>query len=235
MTPCELHLATGFVAKFSFPSATPDSRRAAQLRRDLIRRRIWTAAYGGGRAYTLWCRLTLEDALALGLHRSMTDQFRRALVREYPDVPEELLGRRVFELETQLLARTAASTALPLCLSVFPRKKTMRSEDLTLNTRFRGGIVFGNLPQNRDLVQHYLDELTRHGIRAQVVEDEEDVVLRFQLSIADAFDMGYNRHAPDELRFALLDTFPELVAEEVRLEQRIRDLEQLYRRQRKAS
>lgn len=233
MNQPDLSLATRFLVMIYFDDPDQQGWEIERMRRDLLERRIWALTSNEEGTYTFWCQMTLEDAFALGLHRTMTGQFRRSLIREYPGIPENQLGRRVFELETEFLE--AGGYVGGIGSNFQPdRKAYMRSEDVTLDTRFPAGTIFGNLPENTPLIQQYRDQLERYGIAVQVAEEGEDIVLSYNISVAEALAIGYNRHAPDELKFALLDAYPELMIDEARLEQRIRELEQRFR-QRKAS
>lgn len=111
----------------------------------------------------------------------------------------------------------------------------LRSEHLTLSFRFPASTRIEIFPANNELIRSFLGRLAGLGIQTEIRVDGPDLVLSYELSIADALSVGYNEVAPDELFFALVDAFAELAWQPRALRHRIRHLEDEFRRlQRKA-
>lgn len=106
----------------------------------------------------------------------------------------------------------------------------LRSEHLTLGFRFPASARIEILPANNELIRGFLRRLAELGIQTEIRVDGSELVLAYEVTIAEALVIGYNEVAPDELFFALSDAFPELGREPEALRRRIARLEGEYRR-----
>ena len=106
----------------------------------------------------------------------------------------------------------------------------IQSDHLTLGTYVPIRVLFEALPQNQQHIDEFEERLTRIGTAYDVHLEGQNIVLLLHASIAEAFAVGLNRDAPDELFFALLDAFPELNRDPEALRQRLRLLEMEFGR-----
>lgn len=112
----------------------------------------------------------------------------------------------------------------------------MTADDLTLATQFDAEAHFENTRENRPVIEEFRGRLLARDLVPGVRVDNEQLVISYRLSIADALAIGYNEAVVDELRFALEDAFPELKHQPESVARRIRELEYLWGiRRRKAS
>lgn len=106
----------------------------------------------------------------------------------------------------------------------------LQVHELSLATPFPARFRIAGMPENRQTLHDLRMQLMERGVAAAEGEEDGDWVLSCVITVADAFALGFNEMAPDELRFALVDAFPEFgdPGKREALRRRIRDLEQLW-------
>lgn len=217
LQPHELSLGT------RFPAELRPRDRGSLL---LAARKIHAVPARSKAIPRLYAYLRVEDALALDYDREEPGELTRALIRAFPELKAEAaqVEKRVRHLAWEY--REAAG----------PRKgrTRMRPEDLTLDTEFEGAIRIEDTPLNERTLKDMLSRLEQMGIHARSVRDGADVVLRMRLSVEEALRLGFNRHVPEELAFALEDALPALGKDRIRLRRRVRELEWEYEGLRRA-
>jgi CheY-like chemotaxis protein len=105
----------------------------------------------------------------------------------------------------------------------------MRSEHLSLFFRFPSSTRIELHPGNEMLVRGLTARLAALGIQPEVELDGGDLLLRYDLSIADSLSLDAADPAA-ELFAALREAFPELAARPEALRRRIAELHSEYRR-----
>lgn len=112
----------------------------------------------------------------------------------------------------------------------------MEARHLTLGTTCYVRIVFEIVPQNDPYIAELRAQLDKMAIPSEVQVRAGELVVSCYPTIAEAFALGINRFAGEELYFALLDAYPELARDPAALRQRIHELEDEYMRvERRAS
>jgi CheY-like chemotaxis protein len=112
----------------------------------------------------------------------------------------------------------------------------LEARHLALATTFHARIAFDVIPQNDPYIAELRAQLAQMGIPAEAQLRDQELVVSCHPTIAEAFALGMNRFAREELFFALVDAYPELGADPDGLRRRIHELEDEYMRvQRRAS
>lgn len=112
----------------------------------------------------------------------------------------------------------------------------MEPAHLKLGTTFHARVVFDATPLNEPYIAELRGRLAKMAIPAEAELRAGEMEIAFYPTVAEAFALGYNRFAPDELFMALVDSYPELGTEPDALEARVHELEDEYiRAQRRAS
>jgi CheY-like chemotaxis protein len=106
----------------------------------------------------------------------------------------------------------------------------IHSEHLTLGTYVPIRVMFEALPHNERHIDEFEERLERLGTAYEVHLEGQNIVLSLHASIVEAFAIGLNRDAPDELFFALLDAYPALNRDPEAVRRRLRLLEMDYGR-----
>ena len=112
----------------------------------------------------------------------------------------------------------------------------MEARHLTLGTTCYVRIVFEVVPQNDPYIAEQRAQLDKMAIPAEVQLREGELIVSCYPTIAEAFALGINRFAREELYFALTEGYPELGRDPAALRKRIAELEDEYMRvERRAS
>jgi CheY-like chemotaxis protein len=112
----------------------------------------------------------------------------------------------------------------------------MEPRHLALGTTFHARVAFDVIPQNDPYIAEFRAQLAKMGIPAEAQLRDQELVVYCYPTIAEAFALGMNRFATEELYFALIDAYPELQKDSEQLRRRIHELEDEYMRvQRRAS
>ena len=112
----------------------------------------------------------------------------------------------------------------------------MEARHLGLSTTCYVRIAFEVVPQNDPYIAELRAQLDKMAIPSEVQLREGELVVSCYPTIAEAFALGINRFAREELYFALVDAYPELGRDPAALKQRIHELEDEYMRvERRAS
>lgn len=112
----------------------------------------------------------------------------------------------------------------------------MEPAHLKLGTTFHARVVFDATPLNEPYIAELRGRLAKMAIPAEAELRAGEMEIAFYPTVAEAFALGYNRFAPDELFLALVESYPELGVDPDALQTRIHELEDEYiRAQRRAS
>jgi CheY-like chemotaxis protein len=112
----------------------------------------------------------------------------------------------------------------------------MEARHLNLGSTCYVRVVFEVVPQNDPYIAELRAQLDKMAIPAEVQVRQGELIVSCYPTIAEAFALGINRFAREELYFALLDAYPELARDPAALKQRIHELEDEYMRvERRAS
>ena len=112
----------------------------------------------------------------------------------------------------------------------------MEARHLNLGSTCYVRVVFEVVPQNDPYIAELRAQLDKMAIPSEVQVRQGELVVSCYPTIAEAFALGVNRFAREELYFALLDAYPELARDPAALKQRIHELEDEYMRvERRAS
>lgn len=110
-----------------------------------------------------------------------------------------------------------------------PLEDRMRSEHLSLFFRFPVTSRIQLLPGNEMLVRSLSGRLDALGIHPEVRMDAGELLLAYELTIADALSLGFEDPVGELIR-ALTEACPELATRPEALRRRIAELEAEYRR-----
>jgi CheY-like chemotaxis protein len=110
-----------------------------------------------------------------------------------------------------------------------PLEDGLRSEHLTLFSRFHTSTAIELRPGNESLIRGVTSRLEALGIQPEITLDAGELALHYELTIADAFSLGTTDPC-EELFQALVAAFPELAPRPEPLRRRIATLEAEYRR-----
>lgn len=112
----------------------------------------------------------------------------------------------------------------------------MEPAHLKLGTTFHARVVFAANPLNEPYIAELRGRLAKMAIPAEAELRAGEMEIAFYPTVAEAFALGYNRFAPDELFMALIDSYPALGTRPEALQARVHELEDEYiRAQRRAS
>ncbi|MBW3628274.1 MAG: hypothetical protein KY464_03150 [Gemmatimonadetes bacterium] len=112
----------------------------------------------------------------------------------------------------------------------------MEARHLTLGTTCYVRIAFDVVPQNDPYVAELRAQLDKMAIPTEVQVRQGELIVSCYPTIAEAFVLGINRFAREELFFALTEAYPELGRDPAALRVRIHELEDEYMRvERRAS
>lgn len=110
-----------------------------------------------------------------------------------------------------------------------PLEDRLRSEHLSLFFRLPVTSRIELLPGNEVLVRSLSGRLGALGIQPEIEMADGHLLLRYELTIADALALGFE-DAEEELFRALCEAFPELAARPETLRRRVGELQREYRR-----
>jgi CheY-like chemotaxis protein len=112
----------------------------------------------------------------------------------------------------------------------------MEARHLSLGTTCYVRVAFDVVPQNDPYIAELRAQLDKMAIPSEVQVRQGELIVSCYPTIAEAFALGINRFAREELYFALVDGYPELARDPAALRQRIGELEDEYMRmERRAS
>jgi CheY-like chemotaxis protein len=112
----------------------------------------------------------------------------------------------------------------------------MEARHLSLGTTCYVRVAFDVVPHNDPYIAELREQLARMAIPSEVQVRQGELIVSCYPTIAEAFALGINRFAREELYFALLEAYPELGRDPAALRQRIGELEDEYMRmERRAS
>ena len=175
------------------------------------------------------------------------------LALTFEEIPEEELRAmgidhgvrvplRVDELVAELQKLVDRSRTIPASRPRLWAQAQMNLQDhmearhLSLGTTCYVRIAFEVVPQNDPYIAELRAQLDKMAIPAEVQVREGELIISCYPTIAEAFALGINRFAREELYFALVDAYPELSRDPTALRQRIHELEDEYMRvERRAS
>jgi CheY-like chemotaxis protein len=106
----------------------------------------------------------------------------------------------------------------------------MEARHLTLGTICHLRFVFDVAPGNDPYVAELRAKLDRMSIPSELQVRDGELIVACYPTIAEAFVLGINRFAREELSSALLDAYPELGRDLGALRHRVRELEDEYMR-----
>ena len=110
-----------------------------------------------------------------------------------------------------------------------PLEDRLRSEHLSLFFRYPVRTRIELLPANEGRIHDLSGQLAELAIHPEIRMEAGDLVLLYELSIADAFALG-TRNPIEELFLSLVEAFPELGTRPDALRRRLTLLESEYRR-----
>jgi CheY-like chemotaxis protein len=112
----------------------------------------------------------------------------------------------------------------------------MEARHLTLGTTCYVRVAFDVVPQNDPYIAELRAQLHKMAIPSEIQVRQGELIVSCYPTIAEAFALGINRFAREELYFALIDGYPELGRDPAALRKRIHELEDEYMRvERRAS
>lgn len=145
------------------------------------------------------------------------------------DVPADLLqGFEAVLPRAFAPYRLAAVVARVIAHAEEQSAGRLRVHELSLATPFPRETRFPDTPESAIAIHELEARLSRRGISWKRRVEAGEVVLSYALTVADAFALGYNATAADELRLVLEEAFPGLASESEALQWRIQDLERLW-------
>ena len=112
----------------------------------------------------------------------------------------------------------------------------MEARHLSLGTTCYVRVAFDVVPQNDPYIAELRAQLDKMAIPSEVQVRQGELIVSCYPTIAEAFALGINRFAREELYFALTEGYPELGRDPAALRKRIAELEDEYMRiERRAS